>query len=360
MATTEIKLEKSDILDKVTESDVLKRVFGIYKSNGLQGHVYGVPDTGRNGLLNAVYVFTKDDVIMDIILPIFSSEKTSTWNFSYNKAVVDALSEDHALTEADVTRLTKAALFFFNDYNGDVDFQTIVNVADWIEHGEKSKKGKGNSVYFWNEKLPNQWGLRTSDIRSELFVKLLPQYTNKKLMEICTEYANRNFRKFNNTQKRGDTTRIKNIARGLYAQIKTYLYLKDQGYDVNMRWNDGDDLGVDITWTTNGMNINLDVKSTQDDVLRISKFRKETDFYAIVQWNRSKPELIGFMNKFAFWQSNILGTEAPAKDEKTGMFSKKLTKKLVKSFLKMDDLFDSLQKYRDTKMKKKSQLFDLG
>ncbi len=354
-------LTKSDIQDLVLATDQMKKIFTMFKDNKTTGASYEIPGSYhnvKNGLLPSVFVFTKDDEIVDIIMPVFSTSPTSTWNFSYNQAIVEAVAEDFKLDEADVTKKAKAAVFFYDEINGETTFLTVLRVKDWIEHGHRGKNAK--SVYFWNEKLPNTHGLLMSHLRGELFVKLLPQYTNKQLMEICTSYANKNFKKFNNEQKRGDISRINNIARGLYAQIKTFLYLKGQGFDVDMNWNEGDDLGIDITYETQGSKINIDVKSTSDDRLKISKFRKETDFYAVVTWNKSKPELVGFINKYSFWQSSILGTEAPAKDEVSGLYTKKLTKKWMKEFLKMEQLFDSMHDYNSSRMKKKAQLFEKG
>lgn len=358
---TKEKMNKTDILNKISESEILKSIFKLYKDAKTEGHIYKLDDSqysGMNGLLGSIYVFTLKDKIVDIIIPLFSTEKTSTWNFSYNDILASTLKE-YNLEVHDITNLAKAAVFYMNKNTNDIDFMTVVNVSDWIANGSKGSNGK--SVYYWNDKLPNTDALTKGDIKSEIFVKMLPNWTNKKLMDICSEYANENFKKFATGEvNRTDKTKIKNIAKGLYAQIKTYLHLKEEGYDVNMTWTNKDDLGIDITWKTNDIKINIDVKSTSDEFLKISKFRKETDFYAIVKWETAYvPVLIGFINKFDFWQSSLLGTKAPIKDEKSGLFVKKLTKVWMKTFLKIDGVFDNLMKYQSLKVKNKAKLFDV-
>ncbi len=360
MVPTTEKMNKTDILNKISESEILNAIFNLYKDAKTEGHVYKLDSSkysGMNGLLGSIYVFTLKDKIMDIIVPLFSTERTVTWNFSYNTILAETL-KDYELAEHDITKLAKAAIFYLNKTNNDVDFMTVVNVSDWISNGLKGSNGK--SVYYWNEQLPNGDGLTKGDIKSEIFVKMLPNWSNKKLMEICTDYANENFKKFaTNSATRTDKTKVRNIAKGLYAQIKVYLQLKNDGYDVDMTWSNKDDLGIDITWKTNDTKINIDVKSTSDEFLKISRFRKETDFYAIVKWEKSNPVLIGFINKFEFWQSNLLDTKAPVKDEKSGLYVKKLTKKWMKSFLKIDKVFDNLMKYQALKVKSKAKLFDV-
>jgi hypothetical protein len=351
-------LTKTEITDLVSNSEILKKIFTLYKNNKTEGHVYNMEFSqysGANGLLKSIYVFTINDQIIDIILPIFTSKKTSTWDFKYNQIIADTLKDDYKLDVGQVTELTKTAIFYLVDK--EVSFLSLLNVSDFINYGQKGQNGK--SVYFWNDKLPNQYSLNMTNLKSDLFVKLLPQYNNKQLMKICLDYATINYSKFNNEQKRGSKTIISNISKGLYAQIKVYLQLKSEGHQVNMHWKDQDDLGIDITLESNGININIDVKSTSDEFLKISKFRKETDFYAIVNWIKTEPKLLGFIIKYSFWKSDIYNSKSPIKDEKTGLFYKKITKKWQKEFLKIEGLFSNLQEYKKSKIKQKEQLFDL-
>lgn len=357
---TKNELSKTDILDMVSNNEVTKHIFKLYRENGCEGHLYSIDFNSYskpNGLLKNVYVFTIKDQIIDIVVPIFTSEKTTTWDFSYNKIIVDTLSELN-LTESDITNKTKASIYYLDKVNKDTTFLSLINVKDYVNNGIIGKNQK--SVYFWNDKLPNSWNINKSELKSEIFVKTLEFYNSVNLMKFCREYATTEHTKFSTQNDTRDSKSIiKNIGKGMYTQIKLYLQLKKDGYIVSMKWLDKDDLGIDIVLQQNGININIDVKSTSDDYLKISRFRKETDFYAIVTWDKTTPVLNGFINKYSFWQSKILGTDAPVLDSKTELYNKKITKKWSKSFLTVDKLSDNLQEYRSLKIKSKQQLFDI-
>lgn len=350
------KLSKSEILDRIATDDVFSKIISLYKDNGLSGTKYHLDFdkySGANGLLPNIYVIHKNDIIVDIIVPIFTTEKTSTWNFSYNQIIVDTISADFKLNISDVTKIAKCLIYYLDKYDSDVTFLTLLKVDDFISNGFKGQNGK--SVYFWNDKLPNKWSLYLKDLEGDLFVNTLHFMNDKELKSYCKKYAEDKYDQFGDlANKRGSKTKISNISSGVYEQLKLYRKLKTDGYSVNMYWLDKDDYGVDIQLETNNTTINIDVKSTKDEFLKISKFRKETDFYAIVQ----NGEFLGFINKFEFWSSNITGSKEPNKNEKTGMFFKKLTKKWQKEFLSADELFNDLVEYRKKKMKRKATLFD--
>lgn len=354
------ELSKTDILELVSNNEVIKHIFKLYRDNGCEGHIYSIDFNSYskpNGLLKNVYVFTIKDQIIDIVIPIFTTEKTTTWDFSYNKTIVNTLN-DLNLSEADITNKSKVAIFYLDKVNKDTSFLSLMNVKDWISNGIIGKNQK--SVYFWNDKLPNQWNINKSELKSEIFVKTLEFYNSVNLMKFCRDYANNEYTKYStNNDTRDSKTIIKNIGKGMYAQIKLYLQLKKEGHDVSMKWLDKDDLGIDIVLNQNNTIIKIDVKSTSDDYLKISRFRKETDFYAIINWDKTTPTLLGFINKFNFWQSKVLRTDAPVLDEKTQLYTKKITKKWSKTFLTIDKLSTNLQEYRSLKIKSKQQLFDI-
>lgn len=357
----ELKLSKTDILDKITSDATFQKILDAYKESGVSANLHKLPfDTTSkpNGLLTNVYVFHKDNKIIDILVPLFTTEKTTTWDFKYNDYILDLIKDEYSLTDvAEITTLTKATIFYFNKYTGDMSFLSLIKVSDWITNGFKSKYSK--SVYFWNDKLPNSWSMKLKELKSDLFVNTLSYMSDKQIRTYCKMYAETKHKQFADGDgegvKRGEKTKISNISNGIYAQIKLYNDLKEKGHDVSMMWLDGDDLGIDITLEVNKTKINIDVKSTKTDVLKISKFRKETDFYAVIQDNT----FLGFINKYDFWESNITGSKAPDKNEKTGLFEKKLTKVWIKRFLKTEDLFKSLMEYKGSNMKRKAELFEI-
>ncbi len=354
----EIKLPKNEILDIITSDETFKKIMDAYKESGVSANLHKFPfDTTSkpNGLLTNVYVFHKDDKVVDIFLPIFTSEKTVTWDFKYNDYILDLIQTEHKIADiAEVTALTKACVYNYNKYTGEVIFSSLLKVSDWIDNGHKSKYSK--SVYFWNDKLPNAWSLKLKKLKSELFVNTLPFMSDKQLKVYCKTYAENKHKDFVDPEgvKRGAKTKISNISNGIYAQIKLYNDLKEKGHDVSMEWLDGDDLGIDITMTVNNTRINIDVKSTKSDSIKISKFRKETDFYAIIQ----NDVFLGFINKYDFWESKVTGSKAPEKNENTGLFEKKLTKTWIKKFLKADGLFKNLMLNKSALLKEKASTFE--
>lgn len=356
------KMSKSDILDLIQQHDYFKKIIKVYRDNDCEAHVYPLTFdiySKPNGLVRNIYVFTLKDKIVDIIVPIITSEKTSTWDFKFNKYIKDSI-DDIQLEESDITHKAKAVVFYIDNINKEVTLLSMLKVSDWINNGRIGYKNK-NTVFFYNDNPLKRWSYEgTAQLRSEVFVKALEHFKSVEIMQFCREYAKKQYKKFNNDGSRDASTMIKHIGKGLYAQIKIYLNLKKSGHNVSMEWLDGDDLGVDITYHLDDYTkINIDVKSTSNDILKIAKFRKETDYYAIIQWDKTTPVLLGFINKFSFWESKLLGTSAPVKDEETNLYTKKLTKKWQKEFLSIDQLADDLKAYNMLKIKSKQSLFKL-
>jgi len=349
-----IKLKNSEIVAKIISDSTFKLILKAYKTPVTTGFVTTFANEYKNGLVDKLYGITIDGKLVSILVPIFSSEKTITWNNSYLKTVKSVLPAEHQhLEDHELVKLIKSPLYKFDEYTGDVIFLALVNLSDWINNGFKGKNG--HSVYFWNEKLPNPWSINLKQLQSEVFVLTLPTLSNKELKTLCLDHATAFHKKFADTTQRSEQTKIKNIATGLYAQIKTYLWLKESGYDVSMEWVGGDDLGIDIVYHVNGMAINIDVKSTKSEFLKISKTRKETHFYAVCNWNKNEPQLLGFLFKHNFWKSDIVNTTAPEK--KNDMYTKSLTE-ISKDLVSLDQTFAILHNYNMLKMKRGQRLFN--
>lgn len=354
----ENKISKNDISTLVLKHNTFKNFLKVYNDKDSSAYSYTIQSDKEwnNGLLDRFFVIELGGEIVQIIVPIFSTEKTITWSLGYVKPIKETLEANgKKVDDEKIGKLIKVALFFLDKETTDLTFLAAIELNDWINEGNKGKNG--HSVYFWNDRLPNQWCLTKKELEAEWFVKKLPGLSKKQIMQLCTEYATTYYTKFANANNRSVKTIITNIAKGLYAQIMVYLWYREEGYDVNLVWADGDDLGVDIIYNINGHAINIDVKSTRDEFLRISKNRKETDFYAVVKWNKTIPVMLGFLNKWDFWASKVVGTDAPEKVNE--MYVRRLTKKYMKHLLKIDDLYECKREYDKLKRKRKEQLFEL-
>lgn len=347
---------KTSIMSKINNHPMLIEILKCYKGNS--GFIAEYNNDKNNGLCDNIYCFTtKDDKLSTVIVPIFCTEKTITWsygNYGYLKQIKNGLPIQYqSMTDEELENIIKTPLFFYDDMNTkDVIFLSLVNLKDWMNYGHKGKNGY--SVYFWREKLPNHHSITLKQLKGEILVSKLPSMSDKAIKSLCIDYATESHAKFANISERSEQTKIKNIADGLYAQIKTYLWMLESGYNVTMEWSDGDDLGIDIIYNVNGLNINIDVKSTKTDILRISKNRKETHFYAVCKWEKTQPVMLGMLFKYHFWQSNVINTAAPEK--KNDMYCRQLST-LKKNLVPMEKAATILQNYNTQKMKHNERLF---
>lgn len=348
------KKSKLEISELITNDEHFKAILGIYKKNKYtKGNLIEYKNDYKNGLTNNVVTIDLNDKLNTVIIPIFSTEKTITWNFNYLNFIKTHIN--YSGEDEDLIDKIKCPLYYFDKYNNEVIFLQLVNLRDFLNNGNKGRNG--HSVYFWNDKLPNYYALKKKNIVSELFVDTLPLYNIKELKELCKTYADKYYSRFQKeNDNRSAKTTINNISNGLYAQLTVYLQLLKDGYNVTMDWYEDDDLGIDIQLHINNEIINIDVKSTKTKDLKISKNRKETDFYAICSWEKSKPVLLGYLFKFYFWKSKILNTDKPT--FKNDMYLKSLTD-LEDYIVPIDDLFKIKHKYKTLKMKRGQRLFSI-
>lgn len=353
-----LELEKEEIVDKILKDSNFTGILKSFKNEITSAFKIEFDNEYKNGLCNILYGVTINDKLEKIILPIFSSEKTTTWNFSYLKDIKRVIPANmlNGLEDHQIIDMIYCPLYFLDKYSGEIIFLSLISARNFIDNGMKGKNGY--STYFWNDKLPNKYSINKKELVSDVFIMSLPHYTKKQLKEICKTYATKFHAKFADVTKRNEQTKIKNISNGLYAQISVYLDLLKSGYDVTMDWHTEDDLGIDIQLLLNDVLFNIDVKSTQDENLKISKNRKETDFYAVCTWNKNEPILEGYVFKFDFWKSEILETEAP--EVKNEMFIKSI-KSLNKSghLLNIDGIFGRYNTYKIKKMKRNERLFNV-
>lgn len=351
-----IKLNSENIIEMIKEDQIFKSIIRAFKTDNTIIYVTTFENKYNNGLTNKIYYVTtnNDKTLLSIIVPIFSSEKTITWNFLYLKDIKSSLpSEFSSIDDHELVKLIKCPLYYIDKYTTGIQYLSFVNVSDWIEHGEKGKNGY--SVYFWNNKLPNKYQITKKNINSEIFVKSLEFMSDSEIKTKCLTYAEMFHKRFADITKRSEKTKINNISSGLYAQIKVYLWMMSEGYDVRMDWYSEDDLGIDIQYKINNIWINIDVKSTKDDMLKISKKREETDFYAVCDWDKKEPRLLGFLFKYNFWKSDIIKSTPP--EMINNIYYKKISK-ISEDLITVDKLFNVLNNYKMLKMKKNVRLFN--
>lgn len=352
-------MKKTEITSLINNDDVLKGILNIYKKNkkttGERIDNISTINTGNNGLSDSIYVLKINDEIIDIIVPIFSTNKTITWEFKYLdvlKSIIPELSEikDHEI----VSKIT-CLLYYFDTTDDELLFLNYNTLNDWLSYGKNGKTG--GSVYWWNDKLSNQYSINKKEIINNVFVKSLNFLTKKEIKTICKDYAEKFYARFNTeNDTRTSKQTINNVSKGLYAEILIYLQLLKAGYSVAFNWSTKDDLGIDIKLKVNDEYINIDVKSTSDNYLKISRNRKETDFYAITIWNKSQPVLLGFLNKNYFWKSKIYKTDGPIK--KDGMYIKSINS-IADNIISIDDLYGQYIQYKKQKMKQNQRLFEI-
>jgi hypothetical protein len=350
------KLTSSEIAEKVYTDSNFQNILKAYKSDKTKGFAFDFSNSNANGLVEKIVGIEQEGRLISLIVPLFCTSKTITFNFSYFNTIRNLLPAPYnELEDDELLKLIQCPLYYLDEEISQLHFLQLVNLSDWFEQGNKGKNGR--SVYFWVDHLPNRSAITLKNLKSSIFVKLLDSYTTKELKTLCLEYATNFHKKFADISQRGETTKIKNIATGLYAQIKTYLALKNAGYAVTMEWDTKKDyIGIDILFTINETTINIDVKSTKDDNLKISKINKETDFYAVVSWEKSEPKLLGFLFKYNFWKSEILGTKNPIQ-VREDLYSKPL-KEIKKDLTTIDKLYNIVQNYNRLKLKRGTHLFN--
>ena len=352
-----LQTTKKEISENIQNDEYFKAIINVYKNTeNTTGYQYNIDsDNNKSGLTNTVTYITLKDKLYKMFIPVFSTEKTITQNLSYLNKIKEFLPKEYLeLTDEQIINTIMCPLYYLDKYTGQLIFLQIISLNDQINNGIKGKNSP--SVYFQNDKLPNQYSKVIKDLRSEIFVDGLVYLDDKQIKTTCDEFAVKYFKKFAPTD-RTDETKIKNISDGLYAQLKVYLFLLKCGYNVQMDWYTKDDLGIDIIFNVHGESINIDVKSTRDEWLKISKNRKETHFYAVTTQKNNEIILEGFLHKYDFQPSDILKTSKPTQDGE--LYKRKLTKEYRSKFLKIEDLFVVFNNYKLLKMKRGQKLFDI-
>lgn len=310
---------KKEIIKNIQNDENLKKILSLYNNSSTSCNEYLIENNDNNGFTNLIYVITVNNNIIDVIVPIFSTKKTITWDYNYLDKVNYILDKKYNI-KVDSKKI-KTVLFFYD--NTDVYFTSIFNLTDFLKYGNKGKNG--NSVYFWNELLPNNNSLNKKDIERDFFIKMLPYMSNVQLKEYCENKAKNVVDLYTDINNRDKSTIIKNISDGMYIEFMMYLDLKKK-YDVELYLSDVDDGGIDIILNIDNISINIDVKSSSTSDLKINRLRNMTDVYAVCLNKNTKKgyKFVGFLYKYHFWESEIHNTKKPAYNEKTQLYYKSI------------------------------------
>lgn len=356
--TDNVKMSKAEITSQIFTNQTFKSLIDLYKTNDKSAYSlsFNSDKEWKNGLLNKIILITntKAKTTHTIIVPIFSTEKTITWNISFYSLIEKLVTESGYQCTSDKI---KCCLFFMDKDTLETSFMSLISLDNWIEHGHKGKNGR--SVFFWNEKLPNSWSLNSSKLKTELKHDYILSLSIKDLKTWCKNEATLLAKTFNSSG-RSEKTMIQNISNGLMAELWLFKKLQAEGHQVEFNWKDGDDLGIDILYTVGNKTYGIDVKTCKDGILKIKKVRQQTHYYAVIDSSGKDFKLIGYCHKWQFWPSKYGTGTSPEWNDKTKMYERKLTKKwIAETFVKIQDLSTVESEINKTKLQRKEQLFQL-
>ena len=178
------KLKSTEIAAKITAESNFKNILKAYKSDKTTAFVVEFENKNSNGLVENIFGIQLGDRLISLIVPLFCTAKTISFNFSYFNTIRNVLPKEYQdLEDNDLLNLIQCPLYFLDEEVGDVIFLQMVNLNDWFDQGMKGKNGK--SVYFWIEQLPHRCALTLKSLKSSIFVKILDSYNNKQLKTLC-------------------------------------------------------------------------------------------------------------------------------------------------------------------------------
>jgi hypothetical protein len=300
---------KKTVITQIKDNDMFLSILDVYKTELTSCTLLEIDDDiSRTGFLNTVYCITINGKLISILVPLFSTSKTITWDYSYLDKIKNIITNKYK-KQIDISNIIKLVLF--EHVNDTTHFLSITKLVDMLQYGLKGKNG--NSVYFWLQNLPNNKCLNKTQLQNDLFKNILPFMTKEQIKEYAIDYANKYYMNYGDTHGRNKQEMITNIADGTYIELMMYVELNKKYNDVELVLTNGDDKGVDIIITENNVSYNIDVKSTSGPTLKINRLREQTDFYAVCVRNNTKKgyTFLGFLNKYDFWESNAHNSKKP-------------------------------------------------
>jgi len=149
------KLKGNEIANKITEDNNFKSILKAYKSEKTTGFSIEFENKNSNGLVEKIVGIQLQDRLINLIVPLFCTSKTITFNFSYFNTIRNILPKEYSeLEDNDLLNIIQCPLYFLDEEVGEVIFLQLVSLTDWFDQGLKGKNGK--SVYFWIDQLPNR------------------------------------------------------------------------------------------------------------------------------------------------------------------------------------------------------------
>lgn len=312
--------KKAIITNTITSDESYNKILNVFKNTSNSCAILNLDNDAKNGLGSFVHVIfnTEHNEVIKVIVPVFSSSKTVTWASKFIDTIVTSLTESGlSFNEDEISTKMLLAIFVYDLDISDYAFIQVCNATDFVKTGISGKNSYGNNInsYKWLNSLPDKTALKLSDLEAQNFKTFLINATTDQLIAYSITHAVENMDKYYNPSKRSEDILIKNIASGVYTEMKhaSILISKFGEEYVNINNVDGDDKGVDITIELNNKKVNLDVKSTKSTNLSIRSKRTDTDFYAVYSTNSkySSPKFFGYVSKNAFWGDEILKISEP-------------------------------------------------
>jgi hypothetical protein len=356
--------EKQEIARKIEESKEFRKILSAYQSEHTYCDVFEYNTIGKNGATETVYLVRtkKTNSIVALVMPIFYSENSVTYDPKYMVGIHNMIAEDHPdLTIEDLVKYTVCPIFFYD--GSQVVFKLFIKLSTWISKGNVGYKNPETRFLRANEMntgLFEKFAIQKKHVLGRLLNVQVSEMTIKELWSYCEQFAKDNYPAFADKNDRTSAQKIKDITNGMFAQLYVFKQMKAKGLEVVFPYPENkDDKGVDmLVKVTNGTWIKLDVKSAKGKYLRISSMREQTQFYVVVSWSGKTPKIHGYLFKYDFFGSDVWKTQQP--QEKDGMFHKELSS-IQKAFIdieKIDVLTYVLDEYELAKKRKPGKLFD--
>lgn len=306
---------KPQITDMLIDDPSFQKIVNVYKNNRTTCIVCTISDDGLNGLGNKFYCIRdkNTNIVEKIIVPVFSTSNTITWNQKY----IDMIKAELTINNIEFidTELEDKILITLNIYDNDINDSAFIQVCtlnSFLRTGITGKHSYNDNVnkYKWLDKLPDNTAMKLHELEKNYFLDKLPDMKYDELYNYCNEYAIKNWENFYNPNNRTREEVITNITDGLVIEyIHAANLISNFGTDAVFVNDDtqGDDTGVDIILNVNRKNVKIDVKSTKSSNLSITSKRDDTDFYAIYNNNTKykTPKFLGYVHKSDFWTDEV-------------------------------------------------------
>ncbi len=150
-------MNKTIIRSKIMESPGLKSALEFHRARGSKVTEYtNLPRdvfhsySQANGLVNLLYVITVNGEVTEILMPLFSTNKTITWNMEYIDNISSAISKDHRISIERLYEITRLAMFVGD--KKEFNYVGRVDADAFVMHGHRSHFNS-QSLYIYNKDI---------------------------------------------------------------------------------------------------------------------------------------------------------------------------------------------------------------